>query len=39
MQGDKTDRVEVHIHEGGQFNLALDNAKINAVQNVDTGII
>ena len=39
MRGDKTDRVEVHIHEGGQFNLAFDNANINAVQNVDTGII
>ena len=26
-------KIEVHVHDGGQFNLAFDNAHIDAVQN------
>ncbi len=34
MNGDNADKLEVHVYDGGQFNFALDHAKINAVQNI-----
>lgn len=32
MEGQEQ-KIEVHVHDGGQLNIALDNAKIEAVQN------
>ena len=26
-------KLEIHIHEGGQLNLAMDESNINAIQN------
>lgn len=37
MQEDKR-KIEVHIHDGGQFNLAMDNAQIEAHQNIESGL-
>ncbi len=38
MEKDKTNKVEIYIHDGGQGNFAFDNGQINATQNNLTGI-
>ncbi len=33
MEGDNVSKIEIDVHDGGQVNIAKDNAVINAVQN------
>lgn len=39
MKGNYIDKLEVHVHDGGQANLALDNGTINAIVKNDEGNI